>query len=188
MHIQKFQKQLNNQNYTEQWSINFFQLNQVLRQKVGFCSLFPHDMFGCRQRSLWLSNIDEEQSEECCNGVLERVRSRLMNGAPSVFLSVSGSFQDDNLCSAQLPAPRSGFCGVFFFVFFFQLHSTHIFTHTLCLLSSHFAVLPPFSYHPPSLPARLGPRTSPAGWIRGRFPVAVGCNPEVQAEPRQSPP
>lgn len=80
-------------------------------------------------------------------------------------------------------APRSGFCG------FLLLHGTHIFPHTpLCLLSSHLAVLPPFSYRPPSLPARLGSRTSPGGWIRGRFPVAVGCNPEVQAEPSQSPP
>lgn len=57
---------------------------------------------------------------------------------PPASLSVGGSFQDDNLCSTQLPASRSGFCGVF-------LHSTHIFTHTpLCLLSSRIAVLPPF--------------------------------------------
>ncbi len=72
------------------------------------------------------------------------------------------------------------------FYYTLLLHTPHIFTHTL--LSPHLAVPPPLSYQPPSLPARLGAWTSPVGWIRGRFPSAVGCNPKVWAEPRQSPP
>lgn len=143
-------------------------------------SLLLH--YQCWQRGLWLSNIDEEQSEEWCNGVMERESSRLTNGAHSVFPSVSRSFQDDNLCSAQLPVTRSGFCG-----FITQL-SSHILAHTpLCVLSSHLAVPPSVSYHPPSFPARLRAWTSPVGWIWGRFCAAVGCNPEVQTEPSQSP-
>ncbi len=142
-----------------------------------FCNLLLDYMYQCQQRGLWLSNIDEEQSEEWCNGVLERESGRLTNGAHSVFPSVSGSFQDDNLCSAQLPAPRSGFCGFYYTALISHLTSRS----SLCFLF-------PFSYHPPSLTARLGSRTSPGGWIWGRFPVAVGCNPEVHAEPSQSPP
>lgn len=78
-------------------------------------------MYQCRQRGLWLSNIDEEQSEEWCNGVLERESNRLTNGAHCVSPSVSGSFQDDNLCSAQLPAPHSGFCGFHYTALIAQL-------------------------------------------------------------------
>lgn len=33
--------------------------------------------------------------------------------SPQRVLSVSGSFQDDNLCSSQLPAPNTGFCGIY---------------------------------------------------------------------------
>lgn len=85
--------------------------------------------------------MDEEQSEECCNGVLERERerSRLMNGARSVSPSVSGSVQDDNLCTV----------GWFLWVCF--LHSTHIF---LTLLSV-FSPLTSFPFQPDSGPGPL---------------------------------
>lgn len=94
---------------------------------------------------------------------------------PAASLSVSGSFQDDNLCPSQFPAAHRGFL----------LLTAELPPH---ILTCRAPPTPPHSYHPPSLPARLGSRTSPVGWIRGWFPVAVGRNPEVQAEPSQSPP
>lgn len=33
--------------------------------------------------------------------------------SPQRLWGVSGSFQDDNLCSSQLPAPNSTFCGIY---------------------------------------------------------------------------
>lgn len=73
--------------------------------------------------------MDEEQSEECCNGVLERERSRLMNGAHSVSPSVSGSFQDDNLCTMR------------WFLWVSLLRGTHIFL-TLLSVSSPLTSFP----------------------------------------------
>lgn len=69
--------------------------------------------------------------------MLERESSRLTNGAHSVSLSVSGSFQHDNLCSAQL---GGGFCG---------FHYAALLPHaTLGVLSSRLSlsliVLPHF--------------------------------------------
>lgn len=55
----------------------------------------------CEQRGLWLGDMDEEQSEECRNRDLERKRSGLMNRTHSVPLSVSSSFQHDNLCTVH---------------------------------------------------------------------------------------
>lgn len=75
--------------------------------------------------------------------MLERESSKLTNGARSVSLSVSGSFQDDNLCSSQFPALRSGFCGVFFMT---QL-SSHILTYTSLSVPSS----PSFCSSPSSL-------------------------------------
>lgn len=126
---QKYKKQQpnNNQNYTKQWSINFYKM------KSRFRSLFLHCMYLCRQRGLWLSNIDEEQSEECCNGVLERERSRLMNGAHSVSPRVSGSFQDDNLCTTQ-----------WFLRFSFTTRHSHLPSHSS--LSSLFPPRCPSSF------------------------------------------
>lgn len=63
--------------------------------------------------------------------MLQRPSSRLTNGARSAFPSVSGSFQDDNLCSVQLPAPHSGFCGFYSASLISQL-SLHA---SLCSLS-----------------------------------------------------
>lgn len=67
-------------------------------------------------------------------------------------------------------------------------------SHILPLLLSMFplpallSLLPSLLSSSLSPSARLGSRTSPVGWIRGRLPVAVGCYPEVHAEQSQSPP
>lgn len=135
-----------------------------------------------RQRVLALSDIDEEQSEECCNGVLERESSRLTNGARSVFRVLVGASR--TITSAPLGSQRRVAVSVVFFPL--GSHRTSHSSERSLFLS--LGVPPPLSYHPPSLAARLGARAAPVGWIWGRFPVAVGCNPEVHAEPSQSPP
>lgn len=128
---------------------------------------------------LWLSNIDEEQSEEWCNGVLERESSKLTNGA---FLWVSAG-ASRMITSAPLSFQHCAVVSVFFFFFTTQL-SSNILTHASLSVPSSPSCCP-FSF---LSSARLGLWASPVSWIREWLSVAVGRNPEVQVEPSQSPP
>lgn len=143
-------------------------------------------------------DTDEEQSEEFRNGDFGGRERKLGLARPGsawpgparpdewtllrLSLSVSSSFQHDNLCTAAAPA-----------VSLCKTRPSHT---PLCLLSIRplssplTLISPPRPHYPSpvSHPACLGSRAAPAGWIRGRLPAAVGCIPEVGAEPSQGPP
>lgn len=86
--------------------------------KQYICSISLHHISLCRHWGLWLSNIDEEQSEEWCNGVLERERAagwrmepiaslRVSAGASRMITSAPLSFQHHAAVSVVFTAELS---------------------------------------------------------------------------------
>lgn len=113
-------------------------ISAACREKQHFFSVLLYFTTWCSILSvqagcLWLSNIDEEQSEEWCNGVLERESSKLTNGA---FLWVSAG-ASRMITSAPLSFQHCAVVSVFFVFFYDTALTSH--------LNSYFTFCPLFS-------------------------------------------